>query len=366
MKKRYIYIITLLSFAAVIMWNQSSRSRISESYVDEFNAFERKRIKLYLAGLTDAKIPSNPIYIQGTTEELQTFFVSMDPSSPLHLSANRYWWRFNFFLKQELDEIYSKYPTLPRDRLLRISVGDTDSIGWFDYPTIVKARAIHGNKPHATLGRLRGDFHFGKVETVLKYEATKQFKDKSIPKLVWRGQPTGVGSFGNQGAVNLFPPELLKNRASRQVLVETWFGKNDQELDIGLTDKSFSQYFRDVIPIYDMLEYKYILSVEGNDVATGLKWNMASKSLVLMPIPSTESWFLESLLEPWVHFVPVKNDFSDLLEKKRWCDAHVHECEEIIANANAYVKQFIDRERELYLFYTILKLYLRYVHFQCV
>jgi len=38
----------------------------------------------------------------------------------------------------------------------------------------------------------------------------------------------------------------------------------------------------------------------GNDVASGLKWMLASNSVVLMPLPRRESWAMESLLQVYV------------------------------------------------------------------
>jgi hypothetical protein len=48
------------------------------------------------------------------------------------------------------------------------------------------------------------------------------------------------------------------------------------------------------------LECKAIIMIEGNDVASGLKWAMLSQSVVLMPPPKVTSWAMEELLEPWV------------------------------------------------------------------
>ena len=49
-----------------------------------------------------------------------------------------------------------------------------------------------------------------------------------------------------------------------------------------------------------LLEYKGIIMIEGNDVASGLKWALLSQSVVLMPPPKHTSWAMEELLEPWV------------------------------------------------------------------
>jgi hypothetical protein len=70
--------------------------------------------------------------------------------------------------------------------------------------------------------------------------------------------------------------------------------------------------------IQDFLQYKVIISLEGNDISSGLKWNLLSNSVVLMPTPTKTSWAMEELLEPWVHYVPIFINLSNVEERIRW------------------------------------------------
>jgi hypothetical protein len=54
------------------------------------------------------------------------------------------------------------------------------------------------------------------------------------------------------------------------------------------------------IDISDMMACKGIIMIEGNDVASGLKWALLSQSVVLMSPPKHTSWAMEELLKPWV------------------------------------------------------------------
>ena len=89
--------------------------------------------------------------------------------------------------------------------------------------------------------------------------------------------------------------------------------------------------------IADFGRCKYQLSNEGNDVATGLKWQLYTDSVVVMPPPTMETWALEGALEPFVHYVPVKRDWSDLEERLMWAEAHPAAAANISANARAHV-----------------------------
>jgi len=67
-----------------------------------------------------------------------------------------------------------------------------------------------------------------------------------------------------------------------------------------------------------MLKYKAIIMLEGNDVASGLKWALFSQSVVMMPPPTQISWAMELELEPWVHYVPIEGDLSNVNEQMQW------------------------------------------------
>ena len=54
--------------------------------------------------------------------------------------------------------------------------------------------------------------------------------------------------------------------------------------------------------LYDHLYYKY-MALEGNDVASNLKWVMSSNSIAVMPRPTCETWYMEGKLIPNYHYI---------------------------------------------------------------
>ncbi|MFI3262401.1 MAG: glycosyl transferase family 90 [Rikenellaceae bacterium] len=100
------------------------------------------------------------------------------------------------------------------------------------------------------------------------------------------------------------------------------------------------------VSTYEHLKYKFILCLEGNDVATNLKWVMSSNSLAVMPKPKYETWFLESTLVGGVHYVEIKDDYSDLDEKMNYYISHPEEANKIINAAHNYVEQFRNKKIE--------------------
>jgi len=96
----------------------------------------------------------------------------------------------------------------------------------------------------------------------------------------------------------------------------------------------------------EMLRYKMLVMVEGNDVASGLKWALLSSSAVLMPPPTVVSWAMEDLLEPWVHYVPLCQNTSDLPQKAAWCLENGARCAAIGEAGRCFAQQFLDGDRE--------------------
>jgi hypothetical protein len=169
--------------------------------------------------------------------------------------------------------------------------------------------------------------------------------DKKADKLVWRGITTGQPS----------------RTGNRFALVEKYF-KKYSDIDVGFSgicqgkDK-YTRYKSDAMSVTQQLKHKYILMVEGNDKASGLNWALASNSLVFMPKPTKFSWLMEDNLIPDVHYILVKDDFGDLLEKVQWCNTHSTECIQIVKNAKQYMRQFMNQANENWLQLEILNRY---------
>ena len=98
-------------------------------------------------------------------------------------------------------------------------------------------------------------------------------------------------------------------------------------------------YGRPKLTKEEQLRYRYTLSLEGNDVATDLKWKLASGSLVLMPPPTKEGWLMEGRLQPWVHYVPLDSP-ADVAVKLAWCRRNPAWAHGIALNATRYMARF--------------------------
>lgn len=262
------------------------------------------------------------------------------------------------FPRSYIDDLYTIWKKLPmayKKPQRRVMWYPRDRVESFDVPVLVKTRPIHEHGM-SVLFRLNTIRHFQKMRTVISNKHIEPSFHQKKNCLVWRGAPTGFG-FGNN---------IPFRTVSRQTLVEKYFSHPDVLIDVGLVLKpnhfpryaKFAHYSKHELSLNDMLECKYILSVEGNDVASNLKWVMCSQSLVVAPRPQIESWFLESRLQPYVHYLPVRDDFSDLEQQIEWAQNNPSRCEEIIQNANTYAQTFLDEEKQTHELVQVLSSYL--------
>ena len=128
--------------------------------------------------------------------------------------------------------------------------------------------------------------------------------------------------------------------------------------DLGQINQEKNRHWiKNKITIDDHLAFKFILCLEGYDVASNLKWVMSSNSLAVMPQPKYESWFMEGTLIPDYHYIHIKDDYSDLEEKLNYYIEHTDKALEIITNANTFVSQFRNEKCEDLISLTVLHKY---------
>ena len=195
-------------------------------------------------------------------------------------------------------------------------------------PSIIKSRPILPNNSNSIVLKLDKIRHF---------MFAKDHKDFISKKnmLVWRG---------------------VVKREHRKRFMELYFGH--PLCNIGQINKGMNEHWiKERLTIDYHLDYKFILCIEGNDVATNLKWVMSSNSLAVMPKPKFETWFMEGTLKPNFHYVLIKDDFSDLEERMNYYINHPNEALEIIRNAHEFIDQFRNTKREELISLLVLEKY---------
>ncbi|HWA81957.1 MAG TPA: glycosyl transferase family 90, partial [Fimbriimonadaceae bacterium] len=192
-------------------------------------------------------------------------------------------------------------------RRLRLNFKFGDITAVPERPSFVKSRPISGDNQNSIVMKLDKFRHYYFPADPVPFAEKK-------PMAVWRG---------------------WKNNPKRAVLVSRY--KGHPLCDVGFAERTGkdgedTRYLSEI----DQLQFRYVISIEGVDVATNLKWIMGSNSLCLMPAPVFETWFMEGRLEAGKHFVLLQADFADVEEKITYFERHPDEARAIVANANRY------------------------------
>lgn len=140
----------------------------------------------------------------------------------------------------------------------------------------------------------------------------------------------------------------------------------DSRCDLGHTGgiAAFNKaFYKPKVSIKEHLKHKFILSLEGNDVATNLKWIMSSNSIAIMPKPKFETWFMEGRLIGDLHYIEIDDDYNNVFDKIKFYKENPSKAKAIIKNANAYCKQFFDKKRENIISLLTLEKYFKYAKF---
>lgn len=217
----------------------------------------------------------------------------------------------------------------PKDNLIDFAFGDVNTIQ--DIPTITKSRPIHGNNANNILLNLNKVRHFISVRDSLEFSAKK----------------------------DLMVGRAAVHQKHRIKFYEQYF--NHPLCDLGQINKNGGnpQMLKPKISIEEHLKYKFILSLEGNDVASNLKWIMSSNSIAISPPLKMETWYMEGTLVPNEHFICINEDYTNLEERLQYYLDHENECRNIIENAQQYRKQFDNKDLESLISLLVLKKYFK-------
>ncbi len=163
--------------------------------------------------------------------------------------------------------------------------------------------------------------------------------ESKIDRMIWRGGP-------NDGP---YTPKTIGNYPrGRLVLFALKFPEfvdasfNNYPLNFIV----YRKYFEEAFPIkfiapLEMAKYKYQIDIDGVTATfTGLAWKLLSGSLVFKQQSENKTWF-HDLLIPWVHYVPLRKDISDLGDKLAWAKANDEKCRFIASAGRELIRSSV-------------------------
>lgn len=177
------------------------------------------------------------------------------------------------------------------------------------------------------------------------------WEDK-ISKAVFRGTSTGCGTTSSD---------------NQRLHISRLSVENQDILDAGITKWNLrprkninSEYLKTIklqyeppmvekLTPYEQSKFKYIINIDGHVSAFRLSLELSMGSCLLMvkssnSIGDTWKMWFSDLLIPYQHYIPIKEDSSDLIEKIKWCINNDRQCKEIAKNANAFYNKYLNKD----------------------
>lgn len=161
------------------------------------------------------------------------------------------------------------------------------------------------------------------------FAALPKWDDRSS-RLCWRGGCSG----GGRDSIRVrFMEEIYKKTPDTDVRLSTWWSENKN-----IPDK----YFADRVDHRTFFNHKIFFVVDGNVIASNHMYAFASGSVPFL-VSNGICWF-SKLIVPFVHYIPVKPDMSDLWKQIEWVNANDKQAEQIAINALKFANTYFSAE----------------------
>ena len=226
----------------------------------------------------------------------------------------------------------------------------------FPYPLFAKWRfsELNLDQNNPIVWRMESLRHMGMNHIVERSDVPWEQK---TDRAIFRGRLTGFNR-----SEDLYAEEVLvkTNYSIHEACMRfqrcalAYHTYNSSLADVGITHgwkqletfEGNKNFMKNSLDVAAMLRYKMIISVEGNDVASGLKWGLLSNSVILMAPPAKSTFVMEHLLEAWVHYVPLHEDMTNVEERVRWVLNHQDQAQLIAQRATTFMRDLIDYPQE--------------------
>lgn len=101
-----------------------------------------------------------------------------------------------------------------------------------------------------------------------------------------------------------------------------------------------------LVPFMSLAEqatYKYLIHLDGHVSAFRLSLELSMGCCILIADSKYRLWF-RNMLKPMVHYIPIKSDLSDLVDKIKWCRNNDKKCKEISKNAKEFYLKYLQKD----------------------
>jgi hypothetical protein len=180
--------------------------------------------------------------------------------------------------------------------------------------------------------------------TFFKKEELSLWENRSS-QLCWRGGCSGYGGL-NSTRVR-FVETIYNYNKNTNIRLSNWWseGKHIPE-----------HYFDDRIHYTEFTKYKIFFIVDGAVIASNHMYGFATGCIPFL-ISNAVCWF-SHLIKPYVHYIPINYDLSNLIEQIEWVNNNDSVSKLIAENAYKFAETYFSSEyQHQYIKYSIDKIY---------
>lgn len=187
-----------------------------------------------------------------------------------------------------------------------------------------------------------------------QYQKNKEEKlnrnwKKKIDVAIFRGGATGCGITIDTNPrlkvalLGVEYPDLINSGITDwNAKPKKYSGRPLEVIDIKKLEK-MGIVIKEGISNIEKSNYKYIINVDGSVSAFRLGFELGMNSVILKVNSDYKMWY-SNLLIPMKHYIPIKHDCSDLVEKILWCKNNDNECKKIASNAVKFYEKYLSKE----------------------
>ena len=180
------------------------------------------------------------------------------------------------------------------------------------------------------------------IPNIYDFEANSEIKERNLSKkefadfksiwlskenkIFWRGTTTGI-NYKSIKELNSTNRVRICKRFRNIKNIDLKITKIRQNL---ISKKKIQQYlisegiFASEVSEKVFASYRYYPDIPGNSLGWGTVKKYLSGNLVFKTNNEKQLYYYQ-FLHPWIHYIPVKDDFSDLEEKLNWAQKNIDE-----------------------------------------
>ena len=272
-------------------------------------------------------VKNGNVYIYNETFEM-LYMIELSIANIVNTSINNKIFRkFHFVICASDGYMERHFPSVRNNPL---TIGDSDMAGVKEismsnpdaYPVFYNNKFVLAQNNQVGVSNVinfpdRYYFYMNKYNEYRSIHKGTAFSSK-INKIVFGSQKRGSSyNFTNRRDITVSPREYFNSDAvpKDNIVSPKWINRDE------------------------MIKYKYILDIDGHaSTWDATAWKLNSGSVILKSDSCWGQWFFDKY-KPWIHYVPVKDDFSDIQEQYSWCEANQDKCVEMINNCKDLFQQ---------------------------